>query len=754
MKKTCASLFTSVSAVTGFAAFLTLSGTGVARAQQTPNDALPLCQVEPVSFSSAQLMPKGHVKVEAARTEIIENQLALFSGQVDITSDAAIIRAQKAQVSDNGRSLVAEGDVTYQDAQLKVDSDAVRLSSDDERFQMINTRYQLTGFTGQGAAKEILLDTREGVRLNDVSFTTCPAGSEDWIIRASEISIEKGTVWGQAKNTRFYIADVPVFYLPYFAFPISNQRQTGLLFPDVTSSSYTGVDYTQPFYWNMAPNYDMTIAPRAMSLRGMQLKTEFRYLTSSSFGQINLEYLPSDNDIATSPDRYFYRFTHQGSLSENWILGVDFNGISDDNYIVDLGSDFYNRSDTHLYRTVNLDYFAEQLQFTARIRDFEVIGNNPDSYRALPELLLSYNKPLGELMEFRIDSELAYFDNKNAKAPTATRLHIAPTIALPYQRQWGELTAEATLLNTYYYQQNTEGTPLEEEVTRTLGQARVFGALYFERDTTWVSDNMTMTLEPKFQYLYTSFEDQSAIGMYDSTPLLTDTEGLFRGREFTGLDRISDNNQITLGVTTRFLDEAEREHFVLSLGQIFYLDDGRLNAANRDDDDRSALAAELDWRFDNSWYLHSEVQITTDTDKVERSSMSVEYRLDAKRLIQLTHRYVRELSGETIGQVGLSASWPINANWQWVGRAYRDIERSRTIETYFGIEYESCCWAIRLVAQRHLNNRYDATGLQSLNAYDSGISLQFLFKGMGSRGRTRSMLEDGMFGYRQPYSLN
>jgi LPS-assembly protein len=136
------------------------------------------------------------------------------------------------------------------------------------------------------------------------------------------------------------------------------------------------------------------------------------------------------------------------------------------------------------------------------------------------------------------------------------------------------------------------------------------------------------------------------------------------------------------------------------------------------------------------------------------SSVGIEYRKDASRFLQLSHRYVRNLSGETIDQIGISASWPINKNWQWVGRTYRDLERNRSVETYAGLQYESCCWAVRFVAQRTLNNRFNDNGEQTTDDFDSGISLQFIFKGIGSMASRRSMLEDGMFGYRQPYSLN
>ncbi|QPG05197.1 LPS assembly protein LptD [Salinimonas marina] len=749
MKKTCASLL------------LFSLGWSSAQGQTTSDTSEPeprtgmelLCPASPVQFSSTQLMSTGEVKVEADSTEFLSQRKANFSGNVDITSDAATIRADEAQVKNNGRQLQASGDVQYQDAQLQVNSDEVMLDSVTETLNMSNTEYHLNGSNGRGTARMIDLTSADGLTLTDVSFTTCPAQSRDWMIKASEISIERDSMWGQAKNTRFYVGDVPVFYLPYFAFPVSDQRQTGLLFPEISSSSNTGLDIEQPFYWNMAPNYDMTVSPRLMTDRGVQLKTQFRYLSEQGYSMLDVEYLPSDKDTPNEDNRYFYRLAHDGYLSQNWTVGVDVNGISDDNYIVDLGSEYYNRADTHLARTLGLNYFAPDMLLDIHIRDFETIGFQNDSYRALPEARLAITKPFARYFEFSLDSELAYFDNKNDTSPTAMRFHVAPTLALPYQRHWGELSAEATVLNTYYRQSNIDDTDLADEVNRTLGQGRLFGTLYFERDGGWFSDTGTTTLEPKVQYLYTSYEDQREIGIYDTTVLLTDMESLFRGREFTGLDRINDNNQVTVGVTSRILDDAHREQFALSLGQIFYFGDNQVISPTQNQD-RSALAAELDWRMTDRWYFHSDVQIMTQTDKVERSSHTLEYRRDAESLVQLTHRYVRELSGETIDQVGISASWPINQNWHWVGRTYRDLERNRSIESYFGLQYESCCWAIQVVAQRQLSNRFADDGQQSTDEYDSGIGVQFIFKGLGSSKSSRRMLEDGMFGYRQPYNLN
>ena len=711
------------------------------------------CIVTPPPFDESRLLSKKQVKVMSDSAEVLENQLASFAGNVDITTDSAVIHAEKAEVSDNGKSVSATGNVTYSDRQLSVSSDGLSVSSQTQTLNMQNTVYQLTGFVGHGAAEEIDISADDGISLKEVSFTTCPLGQEDWRLVASEISIEQGETMGEARHTRFYVGDVPVLYLPYFAFPVSNQRQSGLLFPLISSSTSTGIDYEQPYYWNIAPNYDMTISPRLMSNRGVQLKTEFRYLTESSQGNLFLEYLPNDTKLASDDSRYFYRYQHQGTLGDSWMVNADLNGISDNNYIVDLGSDFYNRSDTTINRTLGVEYFSNHVDFSLYVRDFDTIGDYEDIYRALPEAKIQLRQPLGDMLALTVDSELAYFDNAQENNPTALRWHVAPTLSLPYQRYWGEMTAELTVMNTYYHQREIEGTLLEEEVNRTLTRGRLFSSLYLERNDNLLGNNMTVTLEPKIQYLYTSYEDQSNIGLYDTTALLNDVNGLFRGQEFTGLDRINDNNQITLGVTSRVIDDANREQFVVSLGQIFYLADTRITATT-DDRNRSALAAELDWRFDDNWFVHSTVQIATDNDKVERSSMVLEYRRDNESLVQMSHRFVRDLSGETIDQLGISASWPIAKNWHWVGRSYRDLERDRSIENYFGVQYESCCWAVRLVAQRSLSNRYDALGQQNTNEFDSSIGLQFIFKGIGSARSNRDMLEDGMFGYRQPYVLN
>jgi LPS-assembly protein len=707
-------------------------------------DAQEVCFVPLAVPNFENLLLEGQIQVKSEDSVINQDTLAQFKGSVEIDSIQAKIRADEAVLNRKTQTLNAFGNVSFQDKNITVSGQKVQLNRISNELLIENSFYQLNTVQGHGKAEKIGISENTGINLIESSFTSCPVDDEVWRIQASNIAIAPDQSRGVIEHARFYIKDVPVLYLPYFSFPVNDKKQSGILYPNISNNSSTGISVEQPIYWNIAPNYDLTFSPRLMTDRGLQLKTDFRYLTEQHAGQINIEYLPDDQELDNNTDRYFYRLFHSGQIGENWRVNFDINGLSDDNYIVDLGSDFYNRADTHLYKTLGLNYFSQSLDVTAQFRDFEVLGDRPDSYRALPEIRLNYLAPLGLGAEFQIDSELAYFESGESYNPTATRFHIAPTVRYPFQNQWSEFLAQATILHTRFIQENIQETSLEKNVSRTLGQVKVYGSLAFERPAEWFGAKATQTFEPKVQYLYTSFENQSNIGLYDTTRLSNDFSGLFRGQEFTGLDRISDNNQITVGMTSRFIDKNNKERFKLSLGQIFYLKDNRVVDASKDDD-RSALAAELDWQIGSKWYAHTQAQVSTITDKVERSSLSLVYQLSQNKILQIDHRYVRDLSSEKINQVGITAGWPLAKNWQWVGRWYHDLELNRTVESYTGVQYESCCWSVSFVAQRNLSNRFDDNGAQSTNEFESGFHVYFT---------SRNLLREGLFGYRRPYLLN
>ena len=719
-------------------------------AQQCMNPPLLTSSAPDISFTDKQVV------ILASDARIAGAEKGVFNGNVHILNTLAQIRADQAQVSAAGQQVSASGNIEFQHPQIDVLSDLIELDNAQSAFVMQDTRYRLNAANAQGQAAQITLSTAAGLALNDVTFSTCPLTQQDWLIKASTITVQPGNSFGEAINTRFYVGGVPVFYLPYFAFPVTSERQSGLLFPKLSSSSENGIDLAVPYYWNIAPNMDATISPRLLTSRGLMLTSELRYLQAQHSGQINVEYLPSDSGAQIDDARHFVRWQQRGHLHPAWTYQIDFNDISDANHIIDFGSDFYNRADTSLNRYLGVTYQGSHTRLDIELQDFTILGEQADNYRAMPRISTTTNLQLNDYWSFQLDTEITEFDNQNPAMHDATRWHLEPTLAFAYRNPWSEFDAQVSYLGSHYTQDITSlpaDTLLAAQTDRHIGELKLNGAWFFERPQTLTGEGSLVTLEPRIQYLFTSFADQEQIGIYDTSPLLSTVDNLFRGRYFTGIDRITDNNQMTVAITSRLLTAAGEQRAAFSLGQIFYFADSEVLAIERDLS-RSSLVADIDFRLSRRWFAKSQIQLASQSDKVERSSATLEYRRDANSLLQISQRYVRNLSNETINQLGVSAAYPLNQNWQWVGRWYVDREQNRTIETYTGLQYESCCWSIRLVAQRQLLNRYNLDGQRDTNQFDSGVSLQFSFKGLSNEQQNANMLRQGMFGYRQPYFTN
>ena len=715
----------------------------------------------------------NNLRIFSGKVRLNDNQSAVFSDGVELTHRDTLLSAPSATFSKAEQHMFADGGISYYSPQLKVSSSSFSARVNDNNATMTDADYRFISQAGRGYAKEMQASS-EQVKLKEASFTTCPDGDNGWALEAEDIQLNADDGWGEAWNSVVKIKGVPVLYLPYMTFPVSNQRKSGLLIPKFGSSQKLGVDLQLPYYLNLADNYDATITPRYMSERGTQLKTEFRYLTAQDSGKLQLEFLPEDQDKpAGFGSRYLSHVEHRSDFADNWRAQVDFTDVSDDGYLSELGSDFNNQSDTQLNRQASLSYFGADVRSDIRLQGFEILGNYADtySYAALPQWDLQSARPL-QLpagVEFSWHSQYSHFANDNAPIKQADRLHLEPTLRLPYVTPAYELQFETGLMSTFYQQKRrTDLTTLPpelalvaEDTERHLPKVQLNGKLNFERDARWFGQSSLQTLEPQIQYLYIPYRDQSQIWQYDTARLQDDYYGLFRQNRFSGLDRINDANQLTLGATTRIYDEFDTERFRFSLGQILFLatPDGK----NLDNNQpiaatESIFAAESVLHFQQRWFLNNGVQYDSKTKRVIKSNVSLDYRADDKNLLQLNHRYSRYVSGNEIEQLGALGTMPLNNQWQLVGSYYRDLHNDRMIEANVGLQYESCCWAVRLIARRQIETNLDLpiNNINSPFKLDSGIALQFVLKGFGDSAgfNVTDMLSTGVFGYRRPYLLN
>ncbi|GLP97340.1 LPS assembly protein LptD [Paraferrimonas sedimenticola] len=703
------------------------------------------------------------IQVSAEKSDAVLGDYAEFNGNVRFNQGNRHISADNARVDQQSERLDASGNLIFADKMFTITAESLTAEVATNEATLSQASYWLNGKQIHGDAEQLQVTAESDLILNGTNFTTCPPESQSWLLEAQKIEIDSSEAWGKIWGAKLRLWDVPVFYMPYMTIPVSDQRKSGFLFPSLSTSTTNGVEVALPYYWNISPQFDATITPHVMTNRGLFLKTEFRYLAGEDQrGQINIEYLPDDRKLATKPDRYLYHFNHSGKINEDWRVLASFTDVSDNNYFNDLKSDVSRSTDNQLMRVGEVSYFQPNWNVSAKVQDIKVLGENEVPHQVMPQLTYTYNQPaLGYGTDFEFYSEMTNFAHRDSGMNTATRLHFEPTVRLPYQTPSGSLIGEVKLMQTFY-EQNDPMRQLNESVSRTIPQVRIHGKMNLERDTTWFEAPYRQTLEPQMQYLYVGYQDQSGIGLYDTGLLYDDYYGLFRDRRFSGLDRIADANQITLGVTSRWFDEANVEAGKISLGQIQYLRNSRVSLTNEVQDQSvssSALAAEFDFRLVNDWYWSSAVQYNTTFRSVARGQTSLDFRPHTNKLFQLNYRYVPDIADEVdISQAGVRAAWPIREDLHFVGNFYYDMRLKRAVETYAGFQYESCCWAIRLAYRHYLKTNYEDPNLPPISpreTFESGIYLNFVIKGLGGSGPLgiSDMLDEGLFNYRRPLYL-
>ncbi|WP_411360119.1 LPS-assembly protein LptD [Pseudidiomarina salilacus] len=735
-------------------------------AQTTENaQYLAQCPVRAPLFQVQDLkpignLPAGAIGVRADQADIdSETSIASFLGDVQVQFNEQFLMTAQATVNQASGNINASGATQFTDGYVQVKSENFRLNSAENRAYLAGASYQLIDSGAHGRA-DILSISEQQVLLAGSTFTTCPTEDPAWQLSASEISISENEAWGEAWHAKFELFGVPVLYVPYINFPITDERKTGFLFPTVRSSSKNGFEVELPYYINIAPNQDATITPRYMAERGLQLKGEYRVLSEGGFGQANIAYLDNDDSWETDDSRFLWRLEHRQNWSQQWRSYVNILDISDDDYLNDFGSDFAGRADAQLYRHARIDYLTDDWQVMLRAEDFELLGDFRSPYRTVPQITSYAQWQTMHEVDFALASELTHFRNQDISDDYATRFYVEPKMTVQIEEPAYDWLTELSYSYTYY-DQSSPLSELADNPSRGLPQFRTRARLNLERDFAWQNSDYRQVLQPQIQYLYVPYRNQSDIGIYDSTLMQDDYQGLFRARRFSGLDRIADANQVTIGASTSIYNASARELLRFSAGQIYYFDDSRVSLFDDSaqvSDDRSDLAFEGRFRFDENWFVNAALQYDMEQNKTRKSQTAVEYRIDERNLIQFSHRQVTNILDDDIEQLGMQAVYEVNQQWQVASNWYYDLQQKRTNDALLALQYSDCCWAIRVSAYRRINRNLEFQAFDPMLGqpeFDNGVSVQFIIKGLGSdNGNLFELIEQSLFGYRHPFYLS
>lgn len=680
--------------------------------------------------------------------------------------------------------------------------------------QELRTERKITALTAWGKATEFSSTEPKIYELYGASFTTCPPVDPTWRVKAGHIVLNKNTGRGYATNARILVKSIPVFYFPYIDFSIDGQRKTGFLWPTIGGSNKAGPAFYAPFYWNMAPNYDMTITPGILTKRGVRLSDDFRYLTEHDRGNIYVSVLPNDrffsqfqSDAAQNPasvqpavqsqsitDAEISRLlnasdTRKGLIwrdesqyNDHWSSHVDFNYASDDYYMRDFGN-LDEITQNQLLQEGDVYYKSQNWNFTGRLQGYQTIHpvNEPpvtNQYRRYPQLILNGDypdQPYG--LEYFIYSEVTHFDILNNPGididqPIGNRLHAQPGVSLPIYLPYFYFVPRAQIALTDYNLQQTADTGAPNSKHRALPIFDISSGLNFDRNINVFNYSFLQTFEPQIFYSYIPYRNQSSIPVFDTTTNTLTYDQIFNYNRFTGIDRIGDANQLGFGVATRFIDqESGLEKIRLGIGDIWYFAKRRVTICNSKSADctdypdnpenhyeLSPISGIFQYHVNSSWVFNANSIWNPITKQLDNAALAFNYEPDEQHIFNFGYSFVRNgdyFSGIDVNSTennlkltDISFSWPIIRDISAVGRWSQDWHTDHMQNLLYGVQYDTCCWAVRLVGGRSFTN------LNPLNSpqYNSEFYIQFALKGLGNIGSDPSgVLSSGISGYNSQF---
>ena len=703
-------------------------------------DVCPAPPPAPPELAPPRPVEDKRLHLDASKTETRADGSAVFEGDVHAVQGPRTFRADRLEYDHVAGTVRASGRLIYRDPRLTLEGDRadVDMTSDVGRFSEVD--FQFNDRLGRGHADELKMVDAQRSDLTGVEFTGCPKGDDSWTFDAETMHIDRGTGLGEAEDVLVRFKGVPLFYTPKLSFPVDDRRLTGLLPPRIGGSERHGTELQLPWYWNIAPEMDATIVFHPMTKRGLMLENEYRYLGEGFGGTVELDALAHDAETGESRGRA--RVTHRSELSSAWSLDLDLAAVSDPTYFEDFGSSLVATTQVFLPRRIDLLSSGLHYAFRARLLDYQTTDPTltpaDEPYGKLPQFALVAATEQGKYgVTWDMGAELVRFQHDTLVQ--GTRVDLKPRASLPLRGDGWFMTPA---LAWRYTQWELDSDPAyADSISRSMPIASFDAGLLFERDT---GSGKVQTLEPRIYYLKVPFRDQAGIPLFDTAIPDVRFEQLFRDNRFIGADRQGDADQLSVAVTSRLLDPDDgRAVLEGSIGQITYFEDRTVTlTATPDTLSRSELIAQVASDLTAQLSVAATAVFEPDQSQTQRSNLSLRWRPEARKRLDFSYRF-RQASVE---QTDLAFVWPLSLRWRAIARWNYSLLDDDSLETLGGLEYESCCWALRFGAREYIFNRTGET--------DRTVFLQLELKGLARVGeRFEELLDRGTSNHGIPETL-
>jgi LPS-assembly protein len=695
---------------------------GVAAAQDTseqsgspPPRLKPSPTLEPPPLRPPQQIgrvstDRDAIFLRADKLEGTSQSMIEASGNVELRTRRQTVLADWLQYDVQNDEMWAKGNVTLRQGIDWITGPEAKFKRDTEIGFFTQPEFHVGENASRGSAGEIQFNGPNRYFVKEASYTTCVAGNDDWYLRAVDVDLDRSRLVGTAHDATIYFKGAPIIYTPYLSFPLSNERKSGFLTPVLGTNSSRGVEFSLPYYFNLAPNYDATLTPRYMTKRGLQLNGQFRYLFPDIAGEIDAEGL---NDRVTDTGRYGLLWKHNQVISAVPGLAAYLNlqKVSDDTYFADLSDRLTVTSQTNLPREGGLAYSRGPFGLLVRMQTFQTLQdpNNPiiPPYFREPQVLARLDPVEWYGLEFAGNAEYVRF--RQPALVDADRTVLYPTVAWTRRGNAWFFTARTGIhLSTYNLE---DPNAPEKNIDRSVPITSLDSGLIFERDANYFGRDFIQTLEPRAYYVYIPFREQNNIPVFDTAIDDFNFSQLFTENRYLGSDRIGDANQITLAVTSRLLDPATgEERMRLAVGQRYYFSSQRVTLS---EPPRTANSSDLlfsgEGKITDTFSAAGTYEVNINGRQTQEFDIGVRWQPTLGKVLNASYRYNRQTIDPNTGalttlkQIDVSGQWPVG-NWSLIGRWNYSVVDRKTLEGVIGAEYNGGCWVFRIVAQRLITN--------------------------------------------------
>lgn len=771
----------------------------------------------PIEGFSAQLPAQDDMRITADETDIQADGLSILTGNVIIVQPNRQVNADRVYIYQDPKTkqitqIDLFGHVAVREAGKVMYGDEGHMLPEEHEGYVDNAIYRMSLsqprqlestelLQAWGRASSIEQD-KEVYHLENATYTTCPPKDSSWQIKAKDMTLDKESGRGVAKHATLDFKNMPVFYFPYYDFPIDDRRQSGFLTPIAGYTTNLGMNFGLPYYWNMAPNYDMLITPSYYSDRGFNLGTDFRFLTEKSQGELAFNGIANDKAFqeyiddnpeelsGESNNRYEVYLKDRTQFNPNWAFNTQYHHVSDDYYLQDFGTNIAETTENQLLQQADVDFSSDHWSSVLMMQHYQTlnpINQTPvaDVYSRYPQWMVNgnyANLPGG--VNFNINNEYDNFvwtsDNEST-APVGGRYHTNPVFTRPIMDPSGYIKPTFQIQETYYglsdnptIDDPTDST-LNPNMNILVPQTSLDSSIYFDKPMSFWGKDWTQTLEPRLYYLYVPYVNQTEVPNFDSGYNIFTYDQLFRPNRFAGIDRVGDSNQVSAALMSRFLDaDSGTETFHWGIGQTYYLEDRQVQLMQLQDPDAvyadspnsagymsptdtySPIASQISYHFTPVWSLVGDGAWDQNVNELNNATTNLHFQPGVNEIVNIAYSFL--VNGDQVGvtdtetedgnlnQVILSYAWPFTPNHQWstFGSWTQNVSHNYPMNYSFGVQYEDCCWAIRLLGGK----MYDSLDTDNNPVYNNAIYLQLLLKGLGNvAGSSPAIIMNTVPGY-------